>query len=131
MRKSKFSEPQILGILHEADIGRPIKELAKAHGISVPTYYKWRSKYRASSEERLRELEQENVSLRKINAMQAAEVRFLKAIINDRMFYAEEKKEPGKNGPASEVSYRPTGAGRARRSLARPARNGRRMQEVR
>lgn len=131
MRKSKFSEPQILDILHEADVGRPVKELTDAYGISVPTYYKWRSKYRASREGSLRELKLENASLRQLVFRQAAEIRFLKAIINDRMFYAEEKKEPVKNGPASEVSYRPANASRASRSTTRLARNGQGMQEVR
>ncbi len=45
MRKSKFSESQIVAILKEADSGIPIAEVLRNHGISAATFYKWRSKY--------------------------------------------------------------------------------------
>ena len=71
MRKSKFSESQIAEILQEAEAGLPVAEVARKHGISQPTFYQWRSKYggmSVSDMQRLRELEQENVRLKRMYA---------------------------------------------------------------
>ena len=45
MRKSRFSESQILAILAEGEAGVPVAEICRKHGISNPTYYQWKSKY--------------------------------------------------------------------------------------
>jgi putative transposase len=71
MRKSKFSESQIAGILQEAEAGLAVVEIARKHGISAATFYQWRSKYggmSVSDMQRLRELEQENARLKRMYA---------------------------------------------------------------
>lgn len=71
MRKSKFSESQIAGILQEAEAGMAVTEVARKHGISAATFYQWRSKYggmSVSDMQRLRELELENARLKRMYA---------------------------------------------------------------
>ena len=67
MRKSKFSEAQIIGILKSVEAGRLVKDVCREHGISDATYYQWKSKYggmEASDIKRLREPEDENRKLK-------------------------------------------------------------------
>ena len=71
MRKSKFSDSQIVDALKRADAGTPVPELCRELGISSATFYKWRSKYGgmdASLMARLKELETENARLKKMYA---------------------------------------------------------------
>ena len=71
MKTSKFSETQIVTILKQADAGVPVKDLCRQAGISVPTYYKWKSKYgglEASELRRVWELEAENAKLKRLLA---------------------------------------------------------------
>ncbi|HUF29626.1 MAG TPA: transposase, partial [Gemmatimonadaceae bacterium] len=68
MRKSRFTETQIVAILRAADAGMRVKEICRKHGISEPTYYKWKSKYGgldASELKRIKELEAENAKLKR------------------------------------------------------------------
>ena len=63
MKKSRFTDSQILSILKQAEGGTPVPELCREHGISSATFYKWRAKYGgmdASLMARLKELEEEN-----------------------------------------------------------------------
>lgn len=67
MRKSRFSEEEIIRVLGEVESGQRVKDVCRAHGISEGTHYRWRSKYggmAVSKARRLRELEQENLQLR-------------------------------------------------------------------
>ena len=71
MKKSKFSDSQIISILKQAESGSPVPELCREHGFSSATFYKWRAKYGgmdASMMARLKELEIENARLKKMYA---------------------------------------------------------------
>ena len=71
MKKSRFSDHQILSILKQAEKGVPVPELCREHGISSATFYNWRSKYGgmdSSLMTRLKELEAENRRLKKMYA---------------------------------------------------------------
>jgi putative transposase len=71
MKKSRFTDSQILAILKQAESGVPVPELCRQHGMSSATFYKWRSKYGgmdASMMARLKELEQENNRLKRMYA---------------------------------------------------------------
>lgn len=76
MRKSKFSEAQIVGILPEGDAGVPVAEISRKHGISRPTYYQWKSKFGGAGVpelQRSKALEQENARLKRMYADMALE----------------------------------------------------------
>ncbi len=71
MKKSKYTDGQIMAILNEAEAGTPVPELCRQHGMSSASFYKWRAKYGgmdASMMSRLKELEEENRRLKKMYA---------------------------------------------------------------
>jgi len=71
MKRKRFSEEQIIGVLKEAEAGAKPAELCRRHGISEATYYNWKAKYAGmtvSEARRLRELEKENARLKRLLA---------------------------------------------------------------
>ncbi len=84
MRRSRFSEEQIIGILKEHQAGLSAAELCRKHGISDATFYKWRSKYgglEVSEAKRLKALEEENRKLKKLLAESVLDVSTLKEML--------------------------------------------------
>jgi putative transposase len=83
MKKSRFTESQIIGILKELRAGEKAATLCRRHGISEATLYNWRSKYgglEVSSLRRLKDLEDENRRLKKIVADQLLNIEALKIV---------------------------------------------------
>lgn len=71
MKKSRYTDSQIMAILKQAEAGKPVPELCREHGMSSATFYKWRAKYGgmdASLMARMKELEEENRRLKKMYA---------------------------------------------------------------
>jgi putative transposase len=88
MRKSKFTESQIVGVLAEGDAGLPVAEICRKHGISNGLYYQWKSKYSGvsvSELKRVRELESENSRLKKMYAELALENTTIKDVLSRKL----------------------------------------------
>jgi len=85
LKKSRFTESQIVAVLKEGEAGVPVAKLCRTHGISNATYYLWKSKYsgvQVSELQRLRELEAENQRLKRMYADLALENAAIKDILN-------------------------------------------------
>ena len=88
MRKSKFTESQIVAILAEGDAGLPVAQILRKHGISHATYYNWKSKYgglEASDLKRVRELEAELSQFKRMYADLARENDAMKSLIAKKL----------------------------------------------
>lgn len=87
MKKTKFTETQIVSILKQQENGIPTKELCRQHGISEATFYNWKSKYggmELSEVKRLKELEEENARLKKMYADLAMDNHILKELFTKK-----------------------------------------------
>ena len=88
MKRSKFSDTQIVSILKQAEAGMPVKEVCRQHQISSACYYKWKSKFGGLSVSELRrnrELETENSKLKRMYAEMAMENHALKDLIEKKL----------------------------------------------
>ena len=71
MKRSRFSEEQIIGVLREQQAGMPVAQVCRKHGMSQPTFYAWKAKFGGMSvldAKRLKQLEEENAKLKKLLA---------------------------------------------------------------
>jgi len=87
MKRSKFSESQIVNALKANEAGRKVDELCRELGISTATFYTWRKKYggmEASHLKRLKELEAENARLKRMYADQAMQLEMAKDVISKK-----------------------------------------------
>jgi putative transposase len=87
MRKSRFSEEQIIGILRQRQAGISVSNLCREHGISEQTYHRWKSKYggmEVSEAKRLRSLEDENGRLKRLVADLTLDNQMLKDVVSKK-----------------------------------------------
>ena len=87
MKRQRFTEEQIIGILREQDAGAKVADLARKHGISEATLYNWKAKYGGldvSEVKRLKALEDENMKLKKILADQMLETAALRELLSKK-----------------------------------------------
>jgi len=87
MKKSKFSESQIIKVLKELDGGRKVDSIARELKVSTGTIYSWRKKYggmEVSQLKKLKELEEENLRLKKMFAEQAIQLEMAKDVISKK-----------------------------------------------
>ena len=88
MKKSKFSESQIVGVLKEVEAGAKVGETCRKHGISEACYYQWKSKYAGMSLpelKRVKELEAENAKLKRMYAELALENTAIKDVLSRKL----------------------------------------------
>ena len=87
MRKSRFTEAQIIAVLKEVENGQTVADVCRKHGISQPTYHRWKAKYgglQVSEAQRLRQLEDENRRLKQLVADQSLDLQALKLVLSKK-----------------------------------------------
>ena len=87
MKRSRFTEEQIIGFLKEGEAGVPVRELCRREGFSDAAFYRWKAKFgglEVSEARRLRQLEEENSRLKRIVAQQALDIDALKTVCSKK-----------------------------------------------
>ena len=87
MRKTRFTEEQMVAILREQDEGATIDDIIRKHGISNQTFYKWKKKFggmEPTDVKKMRELEDENARLKRIVANQSLEIEAIKEVLKKK-----------------------------------------------
>ncbi len=87
MKRSRFTEEQIIGILREHDAGMKTADLARKHGVSEATLYNWKAKFGGmdvSEAKRLKQLEDENAKLKKLLAEQMLDVAAMRELLSKK-----------------------------------------------
>ena len=87
MKKTRFTEAQIVSILHQQEAGRSVNDISREHGISDATFYNWKAKYggmQVSDVRRMKDLEEENSRLKRIVANQALEIDAIKIVLEKK-----------------------------------------------
>ena len=88
MKKTRFTESQIIAVLREGEAGVPVGEIARKHGISKATYFNWRSRYAGatvSELKKMKELEAENARLKRLYAELALENAAIKDVLSRKL----------------------------------------------
>jgi len=88
MKKTRFTEEQIVKILHQQEAGMRVAEICREHGISDATFYNWKAKYggmAVSEVRRMKALETENQQLKKLVAEQALSIQALKEVLGKKL----------------------------------------------
>jgi putative transposase len=88
MRKSQFTDQQIAFALRQAESGTPVPEVCRKMGVSEPTFYRWKQKYGGlmpSEVQRLRQLEEENVRLRRLVADLSLDKEMLQEVVRKKL----------------------------------------------
>ena len=87
MKKKRFTEAQIVSILHQQEVGKSVKDISRENGISDATFYNWKAKYggmQVSDVKRMKDLEEENSRLKRIVANQTLEIDAIKTVLEKK-----------------------------------------------
>jgi putative transposase len=87
MKKKRFTEAQIVSILHQQEVGKSVKDISRENGISDATFYNWKAKYggmQISDVKRMKDLEEENSRLKRIVANQTLEIDAIKTVLEKK-----------------------------------------------
>jgi putative transposase len=87
MKKKRFTETQIVSILHQQEAGKSVKDISRENGISDATFYNWKAKYggmQVSDVRRMKDMEEENSRLKRIVANLTLEIDAIKTVLEKK-----------------------------------------------